>query len=109
MKKAEPKIILNLTLEDNKLEQKVKIAMDKYAEQLVVKNLDDTIKKIVENRIDNLLSASRWSDERKINGVTLEEFVKEKSESVIEQFIDKNAREILAKRLAEILVGKENP
>lgn len=104
MKKSEPKIILNLSLEDNELEEKVKIAMDKYSEQLAIKNLDGTIKKIVEKRIDNLLSASSWSEERKINGVTLEQFVKEKTENVIEEFIDKNAKEILAKRLAKMLV-----
>lgn len=103
MTKKEPKIILNLSFEDNELEEKVKIAMDKYAEQLVVKNLDDAIKKIVESRIEHLLSAPNWSDERKIKGVTLEQFVKERTDGVIEQFIDKNAREILAKRLAEIL------
>lgn len=103
MNKSEPKIILNLTLEDGELEEKVKIAMDKYAEQLVLKNLDDTIKKIVDKRIDNLLSASSWNNERKINGVTLEEFVKSKTEGVISEFVDKNAKEILAKRLAEIL------
>lgn len=104
MNKKEPKIILNLSFEDSELEEKVKIAMDKYAEQLVVKNLDDAIKKIVESRIEHLLSAPNWSDERKINGVILEEFVKDRTDSVIEQFIDKNAKEILAKRLAEILI-----
>lgn len=103
MTKKEPKIILNLSFEDSELEEKVKIAMDKYAEQLVVKNLDDAIKKIVESRIEHLLSAPNWSGERKIKGVTLEQFVKERTDDVIEQFIDKNAREILAKRLAEIL------
>lgn len=103
MTKKEPKIILNLSFEDSVLEEKVKTAMDKYAEQLAVKNLDDVIMKIVDKRIDNLLSASRWSDERKINGVTLEEFVKDKTEGVISDFIDRNAKEILAKRLAEIL------
>ncbi len=103
MTKKEPKIILNLSFEENELEEKVKIAMNKYAEQLVTKNLDDVIKKIVESRIEHLLSAPNWSDERKIKGVTLEQFVKDRTDSVIEQFIDKNAKEILAKRLAEIL------
>lgn len=103
MNKKEPKIILNLSFEDSELEEKVKIAMDKYAEQLVTKNLDDVIKKIVDKRIENLLSASSWNSERKINGVTLEQFVKDKTEGVISDFVDKNAREILAKRLAEIL------
>ena len=103
MKKTEPKMILNLSVENSELEEKIKIAMDKYAEQLIVKNLDETIMKIVNKRIDNLLSASSWNSERKIQGVTLEQFVKDKTETVIEEFVDKNAKEILAKRLAEIL------
>ena len=103
MKKSEPKMILNLSVDNNELEEKIKIAMDKYTEQLVVKNLDETIMKIVNRRIDNLLSASSWHNERKIQGVTLEQFVKDRTESVIEEFVDKNAKEILAKRLAEIL------
>lgn len=103
MKKSEPKMILNLSVDNNELEEKIKIAMDKYVEQLVVKNLDETIMKLVGRRIDNLLSASSWHNERKIQGVTLEQFVKDRTESVIEEFIDKNAKEILAKRLAEIL------
>lgn len=103
MKKSEPKIILNLSLEENEIEEKVKVAMDKYAEQLISKNLDETIMKIVDKRLDSLLSASSWHNERKINGVTLEQFVKDKTEGVIEDFISKNAKEILAKRLAEML------
>ena len=96
-------MILNLSIDNSELEEKIKIAMDKYAEQLIAKNLDETIMKIVNKRIDNLLSASSWNSERKIQGVTLEQFVKDKTESVIEEFVDKNAKEILAKRLAEIL------
>lgn len=103
MKKSEPKMILNLSIDNSELEEKIKIAMDRYAEQLIVKNLDETIVKIVNKRIDNLLSASSWNSERKIQGVTLEQFVKDRTESVIEEFVDKNAKEILAKRLAEIL------
>lgn len=105
MKKSEPKMILNLSVDNSELEEKIKIAMDKYAEQLIVKNLDETIMKIVDKRIDNLLSASSWHNERKIQGVTLEQFVKDRTESVIEEFVDKNAKEILAKRLAEILTS----
>ena len=103
MKKSEPKMILNLSIENSELEEKIKIAMDRYAEQLIVKNLDETIMKIVNKRIDNLLSASSWNSERKIQGVTLEQFVKDRTETVIEEFVDKNAKEILAKRLAKIL------
>lgn len=33
MKKSEPKMILNISLESEEIEEKVKIAMDKYVEE----------------------------------------------------------------------------
>lgn len=103
MKKSEPKMILNVTIDNQELEEKVKIAMDKYAEQLVLKNLDDTIARIVENRVNKLINGHTWEPERKINGVTLEAFVKERTEQALTEAIDKNAKEILAKKLATLL------
>jgi len=103
MKKSEPKMILNVSIENAELEEKVKIAMDKYAEQLVLKHLDDTIVRIVEKRVDALINGSYWDDSRKINGTTLDNFVKQKTEKTIEEAIEKNAKEILAKKLATLL------
>ncbi|MBS7123014.1 MAG: hypothetical protein KH086_01405, partial [Coprobacillus sp.] len=51
MKKSEPKLILNLQLDSEELDQKVKLAMDKYIEDVIVGNLDDEIEKIVTKRI----------------------------------------------------------
>ena len=103
MKKSEPKMILNVSIENAELEEKVKIAMDKYAEQLVLKHLDDTIVRIVEKRVNALINGSYWDDSRKINGTTLDNFVKQKTEKTIEEAIEKNAKEILAKKLATLL------
>lgn len=107
MNKSNPKIILNLSIENEELENKVRIAMDEYVEKLIVKNLDDTIAKIVGNRIDKLLNGRvySWDSDRKIQGVSLEQFVKDRTEKTITEIIDKNAKEILAKRLAEILTN----
>jgi hypothetical protein len=103
MKKNEPKMILNVTIDNDELEEKVKIAMDKYAEQLVLKNLDDTITKIVERRIDRLLNGPNWDSDRKIQGMYFSEFVKSKTEKVLVEAIEKNAKDILAKKLASLL------
>lgn len=103
MTKQNPKMILNLSVENTELEEKVKIAMDKYAEQLVLKNLDDAILKIVDKRIERLIHANSWDSERKIQGVTLDQFVKDRTEQVLADFIDKNAKELLAKKLASLL------
>lgn len=47
MKKSEPKLILNLQVDSEELDQKVKLAMNKYIEDVIVGNLDDEIEKIV--------------------------------------------------------------
>lgn len=103
MKKNEPKMILNVTVNNDELEEKVKIAMDKYAEQLVLKNLDDTIVKIVEGRIDRLINGRNWDSDRKIQGMYFSDFVKSKTEAALTEAIEKNAKDILAKKLASLL------
>ena len=106
MKKSEPKMFINISITNEEFEEKIKIAMDDYAEKVIYKNLDETIQKIVDRRIERLLSSSYWSNENKINGVRFEEFVKQKTESAIEEAIDKNAKDILVKRLTQILIEK---
>lgn len=103
MKKSEPKMILNVQIDNQELEEKVKIATDKYAAQLVLKNLDDTIAKIIEKRIDKLINGKSWESDRKINNMSLEEFVKSKSEKIIEEFVEKNIKEVIARKLAELI------
>ena len=96
-------MILNLSLEDEELQKKVALAMDDYVEKIVIANLDNTIKKIVENRINKLVNADRWSQDGKIAGVSLHEYVKSQTEKVIEEAIDKNIKEVFAKKIAEML------
>lgn len=103
MKKNEPKMILNLTIENDELEEKIKIAMDRYAEQLIAKNLDDTIVKIVDHRIDKLINGSSWESDAKIQGITFREFVKQRTENALVDAIDKNAKDILVKKLVELI------
>lgn len=106
MKKSEPRMFLNISIENKEFEEKAKIAMGKYIEDVAFKMLDETMEKILDKRIDRLLHAPTWSEDRKIQGMTLEQFVRSRTEGVIAEFIDKNAKEILSKRLAEILVEK---
>ena len=103
MKKSEPKLILNLQVDSEELDQKVRLAMDKYIEDVIVGNLDDEIEKIVTKKIGALVSADRWSQNRKIKGRTLEEYVKEATEKVIYNVIDDNIKHIFAKKVAEML------
>lgn len=106
MKKSEPKMILNISLNSEEVEEKVKIAMDEYVEKVIYKNLDEEITKIVDRRIEKLVSASNWSSDRKIQGVSFEQFVKDRTEKTIGDFVEMNIKEILAKRFAEIMVDR---
>ena len=106
MKKSEPKMILNISLSSEEIEEKIKIAMDEYAEKVIYKNLDEEIIKIVDRRIEKLVSASSWSGDRKIQGVSFEQFVKDRTEKVIGDFVEMNIKEILAKRFAEIMTDR---
>lgn len=103
LKKTNPKIILNIQLENDELENKVQIAMDEYVEDLVIKNLDDTIEKLVNRRVQALIKGNRYSTDGMIHGKTLSDYVKEGSEKVIEEAIQKNIKEIFAKKFAEML------
>jgi hypothetical protein len=91
-------------MEDVEFEKTVETAMKAYAEKLVIKDLDATIQRIVENRIEKLINpANRWSSESKINNMTFDAFVRVKTEKVIEDVIEKHIKEILAKKIAEVL------
>jgi hypothetical protein len=103
MKKSEPKIILNLSVENSELDEKIKVAMDKYVEQSVYAQLDEAIEKIVDKRISKLLNSHCWDPDHKINGMIFEQFVRSKTEDAIKQAIEKNAKEILAKKLASLI------
>lgn len=103
MKKSQPKMILNIAIENDELDEKIKIAMDEYVEQLVIKNLDDVIVKFVEKRIDKLINGRGWESDHKIKGVSFNDFVKSRTEQALTDAIDKNAKEILAKKLAQLI------
>lgn len=99
MKKSEPKLILNVSLTSEELEEKVKVAMDKYAENVIYKNLDEEITKIVDRRIERLVSASSWSSDRNIRGVPLEQFVKDRTEKSLNLLQTKTLKRFLLKDL----------
>lgn len=103
MKKSEPKIILNLSVENSELDEKIKVAIDKYVEQSVYAQLDDVIENIVTKRIDRLIHTPYWQSDSKINGMTFDQFVRSKTEDELMQAIEKSAKEILAKKLASLI------
>ena len=63
MKTSEPKMILNLSLEDEELQKKVAIAMDDYVEKIVIANLDIQLKRLLKIVLTN------WSTQ--IDGVRM--------------------------------------
>ena len=103
MTKQNPKLIFNFQMENPEFEETVRVAMDKYTEGVIIKELDDKIQKIVENRIEKLVKADRWSPDGKINNMSLNDFIRLRTEKVIEDVIDKHIKDILAKKIAQVL------
>lgn len=54
MKKSEPKMILNISLNSEEIEEKVKIAMDEYAEKVIYKILMKKLQKLLTRESKNL-------------------------------------------------------
>ena len=104
MKKSEPKMILNVAFESEELDEKVQIAMEKYVEDLMLKNLDSTIEKLVVQRVTRLVSGKfTYSADGTLNGKSLEVFVREATNDIIEDVIEKNIKDIFAKKIAEMI------
>ena len=98
MKRSEPKMILNLSLEDEEFEKKVKIASEKYVEKIILENLDAAVEKIITRKIEYLIKGYS-----KVNGVSLEKFISDRTDGVVSDTIDKNIKSIFAKKLAEMI------
>lgn len=103
MKKQNPKLIFNFQMENEEFEATVAAAMEKYAEDVIIKELDSMIQRIVENRIEKLVKADRWSPDGQINNMSFNEFIRLKTEKVIENIIEQHIKEILAKKIAQVL------
>lgn len=107
MKKSETKMILNVSVVDEELEAKIEYAMDKYVQNIVIGKLDDTIIKIVKRRVNQLINGCSWSDERKIKGKNLKDYIKEETNEVIENYvkeiIDEKTKEMITKKIANLL------
>ena len=104
MKKSESKMILNVAFESEELDEKVQIAMEKYVEDLMLKNLDSTIEKLVVQRVTRLVSGKfTYSPDGTLNGKSLEVFIREATNDIIEDVIEKNIKDIFAKKIAEMI------
>lgn len=107
MKKSEPKMILNVSVVDKELEAKIESAMDKYVQNIVIGKLDDTIIKLVKRRVNQLINNYSWSDESKIKGKNLKDYIKEETNELIENYvkeiIDEKTKEMITKKIANLL------
>lgn len=107
MKKSETKMILNVSVVDEELEAKIEYAMDKCVQNIVIGKLDDTIIKLVKRRVNQLINSCSWSNESKIKGKNLKDYIKEETNELIEinvkEIIDEKTKEIIAKKIANLL------
>ena len=104
MTKSNPKMILNVQFESEELDKQVQIAMDKYVEDLILKNFDATIERYVVQRITRLIDGKfEYSPDGKLNGKTLRDYIREATDEVVEKAITENIKDIFVKKVAEML------
>lgn len=82
MTKSNPKMILNVQFENEELDKQIQIAMDKYVEDLMLKNLDRTIEKYVVQHIQRIIDSNTngW-----LNGKTMREHIREATNEVVKK------------------------
>lgn len=73
--------------------------------KLSIKILMKKLQKLLTGELKGL-STSSWGNDKKIQGVSFEQFVKDRTEKAIGDFVEMNIKEILAKRFAEIMTDK---
>lgn len=114
MKTNEPKMILSISIQEDELNQKVKQAMSAYIDKLVIKELDDTIRKFIDKRIDRLLKGDEWTNDSQLGGISfyryvqqriskeLEAAVMESVSNVFSELVVSSLEQVAAKRKEEI-------
>ena len=107
MKKADPRLIINLNISDEEFEQHIQLAVDKYIESVVESScnekVDSAIKKYVNSRVSVILSEARWSNAALIEGRLLSDFIVEQARPKVNAAISKIISEEVSKAIADRL------
>lgn len=77
--------------------------MDEYVDKIVCKNLDTIIEKFITKRIDEVIDSNNRYSYHRINGKTLDDYVKERVNTSVTNAIDNNIQDILSKKIASLL------
>jgi uncharacterized membrane-anchored protein YjiN (DUF445 family) len=102
MKKSQPKIILNLSLENEELEQRIKIAVDEYMEKVIEKELQADIQKAVDRVIARILKNDRWDTGSRIAGsYTLGEYIEKEVRAKTAQIAQTAIQKVVAESIAK--------
>lgn len=104
MKSTDTKLILNITVEDDVLVDRVKAAIDDCVKRITVKDLDDAVEKIIVNRVNQFITmANSHPYNTRINSRRLEDIVKEATDDAMEKMVKENITNMIQRKLAEML------
>lgn len=112
MKKTNPKLILNLNLEQAELDNKISIAIDEYINNFVCSGEADAkvaehVHKYIDKRVNNILLEKRWDNSSLIGGVSLDTYIQKIAGPKVEQAIDKIINKLISERISKI-IGDNN-
>lgn len=107
MKRADPRLIINLNISDEEFEQHIQLAVDKYIENIVESSckekVDAVIKKYIASRVSAIIAESRWSNAGLIEGKSLSDFILEQARPKVNAAISKIIAEEVSKAITDRL------
>lgn len=100
MKSTDTKLILNITIEDDVLVDRINAAIDDCVKRITVKELDSAVEKIILHRLNQL---ELYPYNVRIKGQCLDTLVKEATNDGIEKMVKENITNIIQRKLASML------
>ncbi len=98
MTKDDTRMFFNVSITNEEFEEHIKKAMNQYAEQVIYKNLDDCIDRIISRKANDLVRSRAY-----VKGLTVENIVRKNVENIVEKYINEHLNQIVATKLAAML------
>ena len=110
MTKSNPKMILNLNIENEEFENKVQVAVDHYIDDIVhsvaSEKLNTAIKRYVDKKLDDILHERRFTNESLVEGKYLSQLIADAARPKIAEVITKAVADVVQGQFASLLTNQ---
>ena len=107
MNRSDPKLIINLNLEDKEFEDKIKLAVDKYVESIIggyaSEAVDKALTKYIDTKIRKVMSEARYDNASLINGKYFSDYVQSLARPQVEQIMGKIVEKLISEKINQLI------